>query len=285
MAVLSKYAKQRIVALKQSGVTSSGIVVQILENEGITTSAQTVRRFYIRYCQSGSIARRRGSGRPTILTDGVLQTIDQTMRENGETTAADLQRFFEFHQHEGIEISLTTIQRGRRHLGWTFHGSAYCQLIRDVNKQKRLEWARVYLHNNFENVIWSDETSVQLETHKRFCCRKRGERPRPKPRPKHPVKVHVWAGIGWHGPTSLHILMNADLYIQVLQEALTLHKPVYASGHCFMQDNDPKHTSRKAWEFIAENGVDWWRTPPESPDSNPIENLWQSSRFVHLQCI
>ena len=103
MAVLSKYAKQRIVALKQSGVTSSGIVVQILENEGITTSAQTVRRFYIRYCR---IARRRGSGRPTILTDGVLQTIDQTKRENGETMAADLQRFFEFHQ-QGIEISLT----------------------------------------------------------------------------------------------------------------------------------------------------------------------------------
>ena len=94
MAVLSKYVNSEIVALKQSGVTSSGIVVQILENEGITTSAQTVRRFYIRYCQSGSIARRRGSGRPTILTDGVLQTIDQTMRENGETTAADLQRFF-----------------------------------------------------------------------------------------------------------------------------------------------------------------------------------------------
>ena len=117
MAVLSKYAKQRILALKESGVTSSGIVVQILENEGITTSAQTVRHFYIRYCQSGSIARRRGSGRPTILTDGVLQTIDQTMRENDETMVADLQRFF--HQ-QGFEITLTTIQRGRRHLGWTF---------------------------------------------------------------------------------------------------------------------------------------------------------------------
>ena len=248
MAVLSKYVKQRIVALKQSGVTSSGIVVQILENEEITTSAQTVCRFYIRYCQSGSIARRRGSGRPTILTDGVLQTIDQTMRENDETTAADLQRFF--HQ-QGVEISLTTIQRGRRHLGWTFHGSAYCQLIRDVNKQKRLEWARLYLCDNFENVIWSDETIVQLETHKRFCCRKRGERPRPKPRPKHPVKVHVWAGIGWHGPTQVCIfdgIMNADLYIQILHQALlpTLHKRVYASGHRFMQDNDPKHISRKA---------------------------------------
>ena len=27
-------------------------------------------------------------------------------------------------------------------LGWVYRGSAYCQLIRNVNKQKRLEWPR-----------------------------------------------------------------------------------------------------------------------------------------------
>ena len=25
---------------------------------------------------------------------------------------------------------------------------------------------------------------------------------------------------------------------------------------------------------MAENGVVWWKTPPESPDLNPIENIW-----------
>ena len=41
-----------------------------------------------------------------------------------------------------------------------------------------------------------------------------------------------------------------------------------------MQDNDPKRTSVYASDFMAENSVNWWKTPAESPDLNPIENLW-----------
>ena len=41
-----------------------------------------------------------------------------------------------------------------------------------------------------------------------------------------------------------------------------------------MMDNDPKHTSRLARTFLEEERVNWWKTPPEGPDSNPIENLW-----------
>ena len=41
-----------------------------------------------------------------------------------------------------------------------------------------------------------------------------------------------------------------------------------------MQDNDPKHTSKLGESFLRTNGINWWKTPPESPDLNPIENLW-----------
>lgn len=45
-------------------------------------------------------------------------------------------------------------------------------------------------------------------------------------------------------------------------------------GHRFMQDNDPKHTSGYAQQFLIDNRVNWWKTPAESPDLNPIENMW-----------
>ena len=41
-----------------------------------------------------------------------------------------------------------------------------------------------------------------------------------------------------------------------------------------MQDNDLKHTCKYAKEWMNRNGLNWWKTPPESPNLNPIENLW-----------
>ncbi len=45
-----------------------------------------------------------------------------------------------------------------------------------------------------------------------------------------------------------------------------------------MMDNDPKHTSRHAKAFLIDLEVNWWITPPESPDANPIENLWNEMK-------
>ena len=138
------------------------------------------------------------------------------MQIDDETTAIQLQKIL---VENGHPLSLNTILRSRDRLGWAFRGSAYCQMIREQNKEKRLDWARLYLDesqsNGFQDVLYTDESSIMLESHKRFCCRKTGQPAKPKPqlvycfviftctctyyfstiRPKHPTKVHIWAGI------------------------------------------------------------------------------------------
>jgi len=92
-------------------------------------------------------------------------------------------------------------------------------MIREVNKEKRLKWAKENQDMTFEDVIFTDETNVQIETHRRTCCYKRGLKPCYKPKLKHPIKVHVWAGISHRGRSKLCIFegkMNAPLFVSIL---------------------------------------------------------------------
>jgi len=272
--ILSSYARERIKILASKGASVSEILIA-LDKDGVVTCRQTVWRIIQHINTHGSIHPLPKSGRRTVLTNEVLNIIDIAMQADDETTAKQLCSKL---SDVGILITERTVLKGRHLMGWTSRGAAYCQLIRDQNQLKRLDWAKKNLGAGFEDVIWTDETTVQLETHRRFCCRKQGQKPRYKPRPKHPIKVHVWAGISWRGATNVCIfegIMDANLYTDILNQFLVpFVQTVYPHGHKFMQDNDPKHTSRHSKRFFEEKGINWWPTPPESPDANPIENLW-----------
>jgi len=97
-------------------------------------------------------------------------------------------------------------------------------------------------------------------------------------RAKHPVKVHVWAGISMRGRIGICIfegITDSLVYIDVLEKTLLpFLRDVYPDGYRFMQDNNPKHTSRLGRSFLEDNKDTWWKTSPELPDLNPIENMW-----------
>ena len=65
----------------------------------------------------------------------------------------------------------------------------------------------------FQNVIFTDESTVQLEQHSRICFRKRLQPRTLKQRAKHPVKIHIWGGISVRGATKVIMftgIMNAE---------------------------------------------------------------------------
>ena len=176
--VFSVYKKQRILYHHYLGRKPYTIQRLLLE-ENLPCSRWGVAKFLKRFEEDGVLVRRLGSGRPFKATAEVKEIVEEQMRRDDETTAMQLHKLL---VEKGYSISRRSILRCRSSLGWTFRGSAYCQLIRHVNKEKRLAWATKNRRDKFENVLWTDECSVQLETHRHFACRKRGEPPKNKPR-------------------------------------------------------------------------------------------------------
>ena len=278
-------ARQRAVLLWKSGMKITNIHHRFKE-ENLRVSVTAIYHLIGKFAKTGNISDLRRNPRPSILETEHYEFIDQAMLENDELTAYGLLcKLKETYPH--LKSSLSTVRRARRDLGWVSTTPKYCQLIREANKEKRLNWCLEVTRekDTFTDVIWTDECSVQLQCHSLRCYRKKGQVKRFKPRPKHPLKVHIWGGISYRGPTQIVIFTGKLCATKLLKifdaSLLPFVRSVYPEQHRLMQDNDPKHTSRLARTYFECNNVHWWKTPPESPDLNPIENVWGSmKRFL-----
>jgi hypothetical protein len=245
-------------------------------------SEDTVRRCLRNWEAGQRLQSKAGSGRPHKTSKQDDRKIFLEVKRDPFISAREI-----LARNPSLSISEKTVKRRLVQCGGYGSYWAACKpYLTKEHKKKRLEWAREHVgwtKDQWAKVLFSDESPFTLRWQsRRRVWRLPNERYNPKKMRatvEHDVKINVWGGFCASGKTALSKIegnMNAEQYIEILQDTMyPSARALFRDGNfIFQQDNDPKHTARATKEWFR-----WTRTkvlawPAQSPDMNPIENLW-----------
>lgn len=275
--------RAQVIILKKAGKTQREIAALVgISQKGVFSTLK-------RYTETGSNVDKNRSGRPRKTNKHDDRRIGAISENDRFKTAPDITA--EINRTLPNPISVTTVKDRLKNKGLVGRVAAKKPLLRAVNKQKRLKFAKEHENwtmEQWKSVLWTDESKFEIFGSKRrqFVRRKPGERFKSKciaPTVKHGGgSVMVWGCFSFEGVGELfkiNGIMKKEQYRQILQRiAIPSGVGLIGYGFVFQQDNDPKHTSNYCQNYLKskeEEGVlELMEWPPQSPDSNPIELLW-----------
>jgi transposase len=144
--------------------------------------------------------------------------------------------------------------------------------------KKRLIFSEENTKTDWKRYIFTDEKlwCVEKPQCKKWCILNETHT---SPRKKFPKKVMCWAGISYDYKLDLYIFrekVNQQSYRNMLENHfIPFYREKSAYGSLVLyQDGATSHTAKETKQFLRRKKINFVTGPPNSPDLNPIENMW-----------
>jgi transposase len=251
---------------------------------------QTVSRIYKAIKKNGTIQRKKGSGAPKKWSKREARIAKRLILNREASNAVEVQRILE-RDHK-ITLAVRTVREILRSTGLNGRAKIKKPLLTHRQKKLRLKYAkkyRLWTKEQWRKVMFSDESKISRfgSDGREYCWRKKNEQL--SERTTMPTvkcgggSIMVWGCFGYNGvgwATRITGTMNSELYKEVLTDEMKNSieyclPPEHQGDFIFQQDNAPCHKSKIITGWFEKEEITVIDHPPQSPDLNPIENLWQ----------